>query len=99
MKYNFDLELVNNNSLLLMLEQIKRNSVILEFGPANGRLTKYLKQQLNCDVYLAEIDEEAGKEALQYGKDLVVGDVENMEWFDRYGDLRFDYILFEKYGT
>lgn len=94
MKYNFDLELVNNNSLLLMLEQIKRNSVILEFGPANGRLTKYLKQQLNCDVYLAEIDEEAGKEALQYGKDLVVGDVENMEWFDRYGDLRFDYILF-----
>ena len=94
MKYNFDLELVNNNSLLLILQQIKKNSTILEFGPANGRLTKYLKQELDCDVYLAEIEESAGKEALQYGKELVVGDVENYEWFDRFHDIRFDYILF-----
>lgn len=94
MKYNFDLELVNNNSLLLILQQIKKNSTILEFGPANGRLTKYLKQELNCDVYLAEIEEAAGKEALQYGKELVVGDVENFEWFDKFHEIRFDYILF-----
>lgn len=94
MKYDFDLELVNNNSLLLILQQIKKNSVILEFGPANGRLTKYLKNELQCDVYLAEIDEQAGKEALQYGKDLVIGDVEEFAWFDRYHELRFDYILF-----
>ena len=94
MKYDFDLELVNNNSLLLILQQIKKGSVVLEFGPANGRLTKYLKNELHCEVYLAELDEEAGREALQYGKDLVVGDVENYEWFEKYHEIRFDYILF-----
>lgn len=94
MKYNFDLELTRNNSLLLMLEQIKKKSVVLEFGPANGRMTKYLNKQLECKIYLAEIDEEAGKEALLYGEDLVVGDVENMEWFDKYQNIKFDYIIF-----
>lgn len=94
MKYDFDLDLTNSNSLLLILEQIRRGSVVLEFGPANGRMTKYLKQELDCDVYLAEIDEEAGKQALLYGKDLVIGDVENFEWFERYRDIKFDYIVF-----
>lgn len=94
MKYDFDLDLTNSNSLLLILEQIRRGSVVLEFGPANGRMTKYLKQELDCEVYLAEIDEEAGKQALLYGKDLVIGDVENFEWFERYRDIKFDYIVF-----
>lgn len=94
MKYDFDLELVNNNSLLLILQQIKPNSVVLEFGPANGRLTKYLKKELNCDVYLAELDEAAGMEALEYGKELVVGDIENYEWFGKFREIKFDYILF-----
>ena len=94
MKYDFDLELVNNNSLLLILQQIKSDSVVLEFGPANGRMTKYLKKELDCEVYLAELDEEAGKEALEYGKELVVGDIENYEWFDKFRKIEFDYILF-----
>ncbi|MDY5577685.1 MAG: class I SAM-dependent methyltransferase [Lachnospiraceae bacterium] len=94
MKYDFDLELVNSNSLLLILEQIKRNTTILEFGPANGRMTKYLNEQLNCSVYLAELDEASGKQALQYGKKLVVGDIENYEWFEKYQDIKFDYIIF-----
>lgn len=94
LKYNFDLELVNNNSLLLILQQIKPDSTVLEFGPANGRLTKYLNKELNCDVYLAELDEAAGKEALEYGKELVVGDIENYEWYDVFRKIKFDYILF-----
>lgn len=94
MKYNFELELVNNNSLLLILQQIKPNSTVLEFGPANGRLTKYLNKELNCDVYLAELDEEAGNEALKYGKELIVGDIENYEWYEKFREIKFDYILF-----
>lgn len=93
-KYNFDLELVHQNSLLLILEQIKSNTVVLEFGPANGRLTRYLKEQLGCQVYLVELDGEAGKEALRYGVDLVIGDIEAYEWFEQFGNIRFDYIIF-----
>lgn len=94
MKYDFELDLVNNNSVLMILQQIKSNSVILEFGPANGRMTRYLKQNLGCEVYLVELDEESGKQALRYAKDLVVGDAENFEWYERYKNIRFDYIIF-----
>lgn len=93
-KYDFGLEMTYQNSLLLILEQIKPNSVVLEFGPANGRLTRYLKEELNCKVYLVEIDEVAANEALKYGEDLVVGDIESYEWLDRYRGFQFDYLIF-----
>ena len=93
-KYNFELDMVNTNSLSLMLNQIRRGSTVLEFGPANGRMTKYLKEELDCKVYLVELDEEAGREALQYGEELVADDIETYSWYDRYEALRFDYITF-----
>lgn len=94
MKYDFDLDLKHNNSLLLILEQVKPKSVVLEFGPANGRLTRYLKEELGCEVYLVEIDAEAGKEALKYGKDIVIGDIEDYQWMEKYREIKFDYLIF-----
>ncbi len=93
-KYDFDLDMDNTNSLSIMINQIKRGSKVLEFGPANGRMTRYLKEMLDCKVYLVEIDEKAGKEALQYGEDLVIDDIETYSWKKKYEDKRFDYITF-----
>lgn len=93
-KYDFDLDLNNTNSLSLMIGQIKRGSTVLEFGPANGRMTRYLKEALDCKVYLVEIDEEAGKQAARYGEDIVIDDAETYSWYDRYENIRFDYITF-----
>lgn len=93
-KYDFDLDMVNTNSLSLIISQIKRGSAVLEFGPANGRMTRYLKEALDCQVYLVEIDGEAGREALKYGEDLIVDDIETYSWLSKYEDKRFDYITF-----
>ena len=93
-KYDFELDMVNTNSLSLIIGQIRRGSVVLEFGPANGRMTKYLKEALGCRVYLVEIDEKAGEEALQYGEDLVLDDIEAYSWYTRYENIQFDYITF-----
>lgn len=93
-KYDFDLDMNNTNSLSIIINQIKRGSKVLEFGPANGRMTRYLKEVLDCKVYLVEIDEQAGKEALQYGEDLVIDDIETYSWKKKYEDIRFDYISF-----
>lgn len=93
-KYDFDLDMVNTNSLSLIINQIKRGSVVLEFGPANGRMTKYLKEALDCKVYLVELDGEAGRQAARYGEDIVIDDIETYSWYDRYENIRFDYITF-----
>ncbi|WMC91701.1 class I SAM-dependent methyltransferase [Kineothrix sp. MB12-C1] len=93
MKYDFKLDMIYNNSLSIIAKQIRKGSCVLEFGPANGRLTKYMKEELECEIYLVEIDETAGRQALMYAEDLLTGDIEDYEWVERYREIKFDYII------
>lgn len=43
--YDFELDLKSVNTMSVINEWIKKETNILEFGPANGRLTKYLKYE------------------------------------------------------
>ncbi|MFR0779316.1 MAG: class I SAM-dependent methyltransferase, partial [Zhenhengia sp.] len=96
-KYDFKLDLETENALSLIINMIQPNSKILEFGCAHGRLTKYLAEQLKCEVTIVEIDELAGKEAKLYAKNYylgeVEGDIENYIWADQIQE-EFDYIIF-----
>lgn len=93
-KYDIDLELENRNSLSILLQHIQKNSTVLEFGPANGRLTRYLKNELGCRVYAVEIDETATVHLEPYCEDLIVGDIESYGWKKRFEGIRFDTIVF-----
>ncbi|SEL34209.1 Methyltransferase domain-containing protein [Paenibacillus sp. cl141a] len=94
LKYDVDLNENSDNSLSLILRNVKRNSVILEFGPATGRMTKYLKEKLNCDVYIVELDPESAKTASQYSKDCLIGNIEDFGWLEYFDGVKFDYIIF-----
>jgi glycosyltransferase involved in cell wall biosynthesis/2-polyprenyl-3-methyl-5-hydroxy-6-metoxy-1,4-benzoquinol methylase len=98
-KYDFkDICFDPPTSLSLIINMTKPNSRILEFGPAHGRLAKYLKEKLNCIVDIVEIDEEAGKDASAYANDALLGPVEgnaeNFIWFEKFGNRKYDYIIF-----
>ena len=93
-KYDFDLDLNVRNSLSLIIKRIRPNSQVLEFGPANGRMTKYLQQELGCSVYAVELDKEAAKDAGKYCEEIIVGNIEDYEWLERYQKIKFDYIVF-----
>lgn len=98
MKYDFKLDLNKNNSLSLILSRIKQNTSILEFGCANGRLTKYLSEEMKCKVTVVEIEEEAGKDAKPFAVDALLGDIdgniENYTWCERLKGKTFDFIIF-----
>jgi len=93
-KYDCELNLEDRNSLSVLLDRVKLNSTVLEFGPANGRMTKYMKEQLNCKVYAVEIDESAAKDAEYYTEKIIVDSIENYKWQKEFKDLKFDYIIF-----
>jgi len=93
-KYNCELNLEDRNSLSVLVDRVKPNSIVLEFGPANGRMTKYMKEQLSCKVYAVEIDENAAKDAEQYTEKIIVDSIENYRWQEEFKHLRFDYIIF-----
>ena len=92
--YDMELDMDSRNSLSLIISRIVKNSTVLEFGPANGRMTKYLKENLGCIVYAVELDKEAAKDADQFCEDILVGDIEQFKWLKKYQDIEFDYIVF-----
>ena len=93
-KYDCELNLEDRNSLSVLVERIRPNSIILEFGPANGRMTKYMREQLHCKVYAVEIDENSAKDAGKYTEKIIVDSIENYSWQEEFKDLKFDYIIF-----
>lgn len=94
MKYDFDLDLSSKNSVSLIISKIKDGSTVLEFGPAAGRMTRYLKEEKNCTVYIVEIDEDAAKKASKYAEECVIGNIEEFTWFDKFKHISFDHIVF-----
>lgn len=97
-KYNFGLDLDSENSISIMINMMKPKSKVLEFGPANGRMTRYLSEKMECKVDIIEIDEKAGLEASKYSDKSfigpVLGDIENFKWLEELKADSYDYIIF-----
>ena len=92
MKYDIPLKLDTKNSMSILLNQITPGSKILEFGCANGRMTRYLKLAMKCDVYIVEKEQDAYLSAKKYAVDGICGDIMDFSWKDRWSD--FDFIIF-----
>ena len=94
--YDFKLDLKTRNTMSIINAWIKNESTILEFGPANGRLTKYLSEKKKCSISIVEIDKQSGLEAAKYADEsflgLEKGDIESGYWKNT--NKHFDYIIF-----
>ena len=84
----------SHNSQDKILDQVSPNSRVLEFGPAYGFMTRQLRERLDCDVYVVELDRAAAKVLSTWTKQTVIGDIENYEWVEAFRGLKFDYVLF-----
>ena len=96
-KYDFGLDLDSNNSRKIVNDCIKSGSLILEFGPSSGELTKHLYENKNCEIDIVEIDDVEGKKAARYARNALVGkefgDIEKFFWEREFEDIKYDYIL------
>lgn len=77
-----------------IMARIEPASCVLEFGCAEGRMTRYMKEELGCHVSIVELNAEAFAVARQYAEDGVCGDIETGEWQEYFAGKQFDYILF-----
>ena len=93
-KYDFEIDLSDRTSTGIILNKIKPGSVVLEFGCATGRMTRYMKEALACSVYIVEFDSEAYEKALEFAEGGVCDDIQTYSWMEAFKDLRFDAIIF-----
>lgn len=99
-KYDFNLDMGSDNSNSTIIRNIKPNSKVLELGCAHGRMTKFLKENLNCEVTIAEIDTDSGRIASQWAVKSFIGEdgnIESSNFFDKLYNMNcknFDVIIY-----
>lgn len=93
-KYDFKVDLSQNSSTGIILNKIKKGSVVLEFGCATGRMTRYMKEVLGCQVYIVEYDQAAYEMARNYAEDGLCDDILNFQWLETFKGKEFDVIIF-----
>lgn len=96
MKYSGSFNPVDINiPQVKILEWIKSNSRVLEFGCAAGRNSRLLKSK-GCYVTGIEIDEELAKSAKEICDEVFVGDINDnrAEFWENIALSEYDYILF-----
>lgn len=76
-----------------ILKWVKPNSRVLEFGPAMGNMTCYMRNNLNCKVTAIEISPEMAKRAGQYTDKIIIANLDRDNW-DKQIEGFFDYIIF-----
>ena len=90
---HYSVEMKVDNSISKLLKHIKPSSRVLEFGCADGKMTKYMSEELNCNVYIVEYDKKSYSKAIQYAKGGICSDILKFEWKTAFEE-KFDYIIF-----
>lgn len=93
-KYDFSIDLSPDTSTGAILSQIQPKSVVLEFGCAEGRMTRYMQQELGCSVYIVEYNAEAFAVAKAFAQDGLCDDIMHFGWLEKFGHIAFDAIIF-----
>ena len=93
-RYDADIDLSNrNNSHTLMVELVGGSKRVLDVGCATGYLARVLGER-GCTVSGLESDAAAAEEARPHLARLVVGNVEELDLVEVFGDERFDVVVF-----
>lgn len=79
---------------VFVLDNIPRGAKVLEFGPASGYMTRYLAEQLDCEVSIIEQDPDCAASAGEFSRRSFVGDIDSGDWVNWLEDERFDVMMF-----
>lgn len=93
-KYNYKVDLTKETSASKIIKLINDNSRVLEIGCASGYMTKILQQEKNCTVDCIEINEVDAAKAQSYCNQILVGDIEEIDFNILKNWGKYDYILF-----
>jgi glycosyltransferase involved in cell wall biosynthesis/2-polyprenyl-3-methyl-5-hydroxy-6-metoxy-1,4-benzoquinol methylase len=92
--YDYKIDLSRENtSHTKILKLIDRDKYVLEIGCATGYMTRFLKEELSCRVVCVEIDRKAAEKAKPYCEELLIEDIESLDFGETLGDRRFDVVI------
>ncbi len=93
-KYDMQLQAEPGSMLYKIFSRIRKGSSVLEMGCSYGRMTRYMKEELQCKVSIVELDEESFLSAKQYAEDGYCGNLERLNFGELFSGRQYDYIIF-----
>ena len=93
MLYQRHLDPSGNDSLAHLVRRIPAPCRVLELGPATGYLTRHLKEVLGCVVDAIELSPVMAEQARPWCRNLLVGDVESLEFETQLANGPYDTII------
>ncbi|MEG1700305.1 MAG: class I SAM-dependent methyltransferase [Alistipes sp.] len=80
-------------SLPPILKWVTPNARVLEFGPAYGYMTRYLREVLHCCITCVELNPDMETPLQRYAERVIIANLDSDAWTSQV-EGRFDYILF-----
>lgn len=94
MAYDYSIDITTENSShTKLLKLVGKGKTVLEIGCATGYMTRYMKEELGCQVSCVEIDAESAEKARPYCREMVVGDIESFDLAEAFNTKKFDVIM------
>lgn len=94
-KYDFNIDVINPNTAHgKVLMRISPGSEVLECGCAMGYMTRYMHEELGCEVDVVEKDSYALHAAMEYARRGLRCDLNSSGWHEFYKERLYDFILF-----
>lgn len=93
-RYDYTIDLATENSShTKILRLVGRDNYVLEIGCATGYMTRYLEEELGCKVFCIEIDPKSANKASPYCEELLVEDIEQLDFDEAFKKKRFDVVI------
>ncbi len=89
--YDYEIDPDSDTSHARVLRLVGEGKRVLELGCATGYMSKILQSQ-GCEVVGVEIDPEAATRAASFCEQIVVGDIEEIDFEQELGNRKFDVI-------
>jgi 2-polyprenyl-3-methyl-5-hydroxy-6-metoxy-1,4-benzoquinol methylase len=76
-----------------ILPYLLKNQQVLEIGPGEGEMTRYLSEELHCTTTIVEYDRSLAEKAGQWAAHTVIADLEQPLWLENLANTAFDTII------
>jgi GT2 family glycosyltransferase/SAM-dependent methyltransferase len=93
-RYDTEVDLAKRNTSQTQIVMLAgRDKKVLDVGSATGYVARALRER-GCRVTGIEIDPDAANVASRFFERMIVGDVEELDLEELFGDERFDVVIF-----
>lgn len=92
-RYQYAIDPKGNTTANKVLNFVGREKKVLELGCGPGAMTRYMREQLNCQITALEIDPERARLAEPYCDKLYVTNLESFDFKSEFAEQRFDVIV------